>query len=250
MAARFGPDDAPMRRIGPLYWGPRRNVWWVGALFMVGSACFMAGPVVGATNNPVAAAVIYFVGSIFFTSAAYLQYAEVAKDAPTNNATGSSPRRRVRALHFEPSRIEWQAAVVQLAGTVMFNISTFIAINQSLDLKRAERLVWTPDALGSFCFLVASYLALAEARGGWLRGRTGARAHGVSRWIAWLNFAGSVAFGISAIASYIVPDTGELLDAAASSSWTFIGAACFFFAAYLLWPESEQGAAPDVASDP
>ncbi len=243
MAARFGPDDAPMRRAGPLYWAPSRLVWWVGALFMVGSSCFMAGPIVGATNNPASAGVIYFAGSIFFTSAAFLQYADLATEPGTARPKLSGWRRR---FHFEPRRVEWHACTIQLAGTLFFNLSTFTAMQDSLSIERAERLVWAPDALGSICFLVASYLAWAEARGAWWGGENA----GISVTITRLNLAGSVAFGLSAVTSYVVPDTGELVNAAASSAWTFIGATCFFVAAYLLWPEADQSVPTSVATVP
>jgi hypothetical protein len=243
MAARFRSGDAPMRRFGPLYWEPRRLVWWVGALFMIGSSCFMAGPVVAATNDPATAGVIFFVGSLFFTSAAYLQYVDLTTEP---GATKPAPRGIRRLLHFEPRRVEWHACTVQLAGTLLFNVSTFSAMNESLTIERAERLVWAPDALGSICFLVASYLAWAEARGAWWGGTN----TGLSVTITRINLAGSLAFGISALASYVVPDTGELLNAAVSSAWTFIGAACFFAGAYLLWPEANRSLATPAAAVP
>ena len=45
---------------------------------------------------------------------------------------------------------------------------------------------------------------------------------------------GSIAFGLSAIGGYIVPDTGELLDASIATSGTLVGALCFFYAAFIL----------------
>jgi hypothetical protein len=62
----------------------------------------------------------------------------------------------------EPHRIDWWAAVVQFTGTLPFNVSTFDAMSQHLSASQADRLVWTPDALGSVCFLGASGLAWAE----------------------------------------------------------------------------------------
>ena len=51
---------------------------------------------------------------------------------------------------------------------------------------------------------------------------------------ATLNLIGSVAFGISAIAAYVVPDTKELLNAALATSMTLVGALCFLWAARIL----------------
>jgi peptidoglycan/LPS O-acetylase OafA/YrhL len=90
--------------------------------------------------------------------------------------------------------------------------------------------VWAPDALGSVCFLVASALAAV-----WHMRGTGRR-------IALWNMVGSVFFGIAAVASYVVPDTGELLNTAATNAFTFLGAVCFFFGARLLLrPQAAAG---------
>ena len=66
------------RSEGSAWWAPRRANWWIGVLFAVGSACFVVGPfpgfvhVVGARAD----AAVFFAGSLFFTSAAALQYLE------------------------------------------------------------------------------------------------------------------------------------------------------------------------------
>jgi hypothetical protein len=72
-----------------------------------------------------------------------------------------------------------------------------------------------------------------EVCNGW----TGWQPRNISWWIAVINLLGSVAFGVSAIASVVVIPTGELLDAHASNLWTVVGALCFFIGAYLLLPE-------------
>ena len=102
--------------------------------------------------------------------------------------------------------------------------------------------MWTPDAFGSICFLVASELAFAEAGHAWLSWRPGSMG-----WrIAALNLLGSVFFGISAIAGWVQPSTGNLLDAALDTSGTFLGAICFLIgAALLLVPD--PGTAPNEA---
>jgi hypothetical protein len=77
---------------------------------------------------------------------------------------------------------------------------------------------------GSVCFLVFS--ALAEL----------AVLHAVLlvRCSATLHLVGSIAFGISAIAAYVVPDTDEMLNAALRTSMTLVGALCFLWAARIL----------------
>ncbi len=64
--------------------------------------------------------------------------------------------------------------------------------------------------------------------------------------IAGLNMLGSIAFGISAVAAFIVPSTGELLSLPLVNLFTFLGAACFFVGAALLIPDL----APEPEVDP
>jgi hypothetical protein len=45
---------------------------------------------------------------------------------------------------------------------------------------------------------------------------------------------GSIAFMASALAAYVIPATGDLLDAALANGGTFVGALCFFWGARLL----------------
>ena len=189
--------------------------WWTGVLFAVGSTCFLVGPfpgfveLVGSTVD----GVVFFVGSIFFTSAALLQAAQ-AVDA-----------------------LDRWSSLVQLAGTIFFNVSTFRALQTSLDSSAYDRLVWTPDAFGSICFLVAGAIAFAAVR------RRSSRDPGW--WIAVVNLAGCVAFGISAIAGYVVSSTGDALDLAAANTWTSLGALCFLVGSVLLLPASDDGGTGD-----
>ena len=57
---------------------------------------------------------------------------------------------------------------------------------------------------------------------GWLRVRGGA-----GWWQPAVNLLGCVFFGVSAIAGYVVPATGSMLDQAAANWNTSLGAACF-----------------------
>ena len=63
--------------------------------------------------------VTFFVGSLFFTSAAFLTYREaVDASSPAQNPTHR------RFFIYQPRRIAWWATAVQLVGTVYFNVST------------------------------------------------------------------------------------------------------------------------------
>ena len=148
---------------------------------------------------------------------------------------GYNPRAVVqwRALHRATDRPEWWAGVVQLVGTLLFNVSTLLALQQALSTTQENRRVWTPDLLGSVAFLVASALAFADVRRPWLSWRP----RDLGWAIAVLNMVGSIAFGISAVASRIVTSTETMRDAQRANLGTFLGAICFLVGAVLLIPD-------------
>jgi hypothetical protein len=63
-----------------------------------------------------------------------------------------------------------------------------------------------------------------------------------------LNLVGSIAFGVSAVASYIVPATGQLRNVELSNLGTFVGALCFLIGAILLLPERTEETEVAVAA--
>jgi hypothetical protein len=233
-------SGAPAR--GSTWWAPHDRDWWIGMLFAVGSFLFGLGTVPGYVNavGAVPDAVTFFIGSLFFTSAGFLQYREAVDAAPRRP---DAARRKV--FVFLPGQIDWQATAVQLAGTLEFNISTFAAIFAAVGTAQARHHVWRPDVLGSVCFLVASVLAWFEVCHGWAAWRPGSLAW----WITGVNLAGSVAFGFSAVASYVVPGTAELLSVPVTNLGTFIGAVCFLAGAVLLLFERTEEL-PAVAAAP
>jgi hypothetical protein len=216
------------------HWAPRRVSWWIAILFSGGSACFLIAPFPGFLQlvGPVADGVVFFVGSLLFTSAAFLQWLETinANRGPAHTAG------RLRLLSFEPRRIDWWSAGVQLAGTLFFNATTFRALQTSLDSPSYDRLVWRPDAFGSICFLVSGYLAYVEVTGH-LLGRPRAT---LESGIVTVNLIGCLAFGISAVASYVVPTTGNEVNLAMVNTFTALGALCFLIGALLMLPEGSQ----------
>jgi hypothetical protein len=177
----------------------------IGWLFILGSACFALASLPGASSlSDDAVGVVYFVGSIFFTTAAL----EQLRTSDRND------------------RSDLWSALVQLAGTFLFNINTFDAMSDRLSTRQQDLLVWTPDAIGSVCFLVASTIALVAV---WREAF-----FAPARRIARLNMVGSLAFGASALAGFVLPETGELADATIARSMTLLGALCFLWAASLL----------------
>jgi hypothetical protein len=218
--------------VGSTWWAPTALGWWIGVLFAVGSVCFAIGALPGYVDlvGADADAITFFVGSIFFTTAAYLQYLQTL-NAP--HALRPDVDERLRFWTWEPARIDWSASLVQLVGTVFFNVTTLAALDTSLDATQAHRLVWAPDAIGSVCFLVASSLAWFEVSHGWWSWRP----RSISWRIAGWNIAGSIAFGISAMASKVVPTTGEPRNIVLVNLGTAIGGVCFLVGALSLLPE-------------
>jgi hypothetical protein len=222
---------------GSTWWAPGARGWWIAVLFAVGSLLFALGAVpayvdaVGASWD----SVTFFAGSLFFTAAGFLTYREaVDAGAPVQ---GGAHR---RFFVFQPRRIDWWASAVQLAGTLFFNISCGNALRENLSAQAANQHVWRPDVYGSICFLVASALAWFEVCHGWV----GWRPRLWAWWITLANLTGSIAFGVSAVAGYINPSTGQLNNADRSSVSTFVGAACFFVGALLLLPERTEERQP------
>lgn len=226
---------------GSTWWAPGAVGWWIGVLFAVGSVCFAVGSAPGYVEAVGVAAdgITFFVGSLFFTVAACLQYLEVVNVAQLPHGSGSQRPRR-RWLTWEPRRIEWWAALVQLAGTVLFNVSTFHALREHLSATQANRLVWRPDALGSICFLVSSGLAWVEVGRSWWSWRP----RSLSWRITALNLAGSIAFGVSAVAAHIVPTSDQPRNVTLMNLGTFVGALCFLIGGVLLLPERTHDHAP------
>lgn len=218
------------------WWAPRARGWWLAILFAIGSILFAVGALPGFASvaGPRGDSITLFVGSLFFTVAAFLQYREMVDAAPSGSPTGWR-----RYLSLGAGRIDWWATVVQLVGTVFFNVSTGNAIRLNLSAGWAMHHVWRPDLVGSVCFLAASALAWFEVCHGWGAWQTSS----VSWWIVLANLAGSVAFGASALASYVVPETGQFFNVTLSNLGTFTGALLFLVGAVLLLPERTEAVA-------
>ncbi len=207
-----------------------RAVWdrWIAIGFAVGSACFFIGPFPGFVQLVGAGAdgAVFFAGSVFFTLAAGLELREATL--------------RLGRWASDPS---WWSAAIQFVGTLLFNVNTFDAMQTGLSDKQENRLIFAPDLIGSACFLVSGALAYRVA--------TGPRLLPVHRDRSWtmaaVNLAGCVLFMASAIASYVVPATGSVLDLAAANWSTGLGALCFFVGALLLL-QPRHAAAPDRTS--
>lgn len=215
------------------WWAPGRADWQVAALFSIGATCFALGALPGYANvvGLTADDATYAIGSVFFTLAALLQFliSIGVVRADERPRSGAHWRTRVRT----PGRPEWWSGMVQFAGTILFNVSTFSALNTQLSSEQLARRVWAPDVFGSIAFLVASALAYAGVRRPWLRWRP----RDLDWSVTTLNMVGSIAFGASAVAAKAVGPTGDLRNVALMNLGTFVGALCFLAGAVLLIPD-------------
>ena len=180
--------------------------------FALGSTCFLVGPFPGyaALVGGTADGVTFFVGSILFTMGGGLQ------------SRLAWPDRRSR----HDGRAAWWSAIIQSAGTLFFNVTTYQAMQTAMSSSDYDRLVWRPDWRGSICFLVSGAIAYrASSRRRW-RGWLPVR-EGPGWWQPAVNLVGCVFFGVSAVAGYVVPSTGSVLDLAWANWNTALGAACF-----------------------
>ena len=163
-------------------------------MFMIGSACFAVASLPAASGvSETAVGITYFVGSIFFTTAASEQL-RVARGHGTE----------VWAATRSSGRAPWPSTSAPSSRCPSGSRPT-----------TRNLLVWSPDLVGSLCFLVSSVLAAEVAVWGPLV---------PARRSATLNLVGSIAFGVSAVAAYVVPDTDELLNASLATSTTLVGA--------------------------
>ena len=209
--------------------GPDVRGRWIAWLFIVGSSLFALGAVPPLPPR-------------LWGAAAWMP-------SPSSSVRCSSLRRRFCSIArrltrcrswiaggansfwvWAPRNLGWLACAVQLAGTLWFNWSTGNAMRANLTAALTDQRVWRPDSFGSIAFLIASAVALQDARRGVVPGRRKPRS-----WvIGVVNLAGSVAFGISAVGAFVIPSDGDVLNAELSNLGTFLGALCFLAGAILL----------------
>jgi hypothetical protein len=192
----------------------RREAWG----FAVGSICFLVGaiPFYAEWAGGVGVGVTFFVGSIFFTAAAFIQVSLSGRHIPRRGTN-------------QADRWDWWSATIQFIGTLFFNVSTAAALVAAIADPTRLGAGWRPDAFGSVAFLVSSVLAVVATKDrGELWDRDARTWHGT-----WLNLLGSIAFGVSAIGAYVVPETGSLVSMFWANLGTLIGALCFLIGALL-----------------
>lgn len=214
----------------------------IAILFMIGSSCFALGGVQAALpgsglemlRSTFAQNLVFFIGSIFFTTAAFLQWRQsVGKDLRKVHLEAYGP---VRWWDWRPQDCGYMASITQFAGTILFNFNTGDALLNPSGWLADDALVWTPNMVGCVLFLVSSWygcIEIGQSAFSW-------EPRNYSWWIAWSNMAGSVFFQLSAFLSVALPDGGLSDLGGLASGFTALGAVGFFVAALLMLPESRD----------
>lgn len=207
--------------------------------FAVGSMLFAVGAIL--SLFPTLASVlsltgrdvntVFFVGSLFFTVAAYMQVFQSANAGIIPVSTDAPDLRSF--FGWRPKDPGWLSSATQFAGTLLFNLNTYDVFLGGGWLRQ-DALIWGPDMLGSILFLFSGYLALVETCHDWWawRPRT------LAWWIVMVNFLGCVAFMISAIFAFVPQSGSPVLIVETSTVFTLVGAVGFFTGAVLLIYES------------
>ncbi|MBR0648303.1 hypothetical protein GXW78_01390 [Roseomonas terrae] len=229
----------------PPFWQGRRYNWSIGAIFALGSFLFMLGsmmslisagpwqPSVACTN------LVFFLGSIPFTTAAYLQHFQAANERDFTLDPDRPGRRRLSWIGWHPRSAGWFSTFAQLIGTIAFNMNTFNAMVAPSAWLIQDVAVWMPDLVGSVLFLLSGYLAFIEAGHRYWSWRP----QPLSWQIAFVNLIGCVAFMVAAITAFVPGSPEAPWIVPTSMVQLLVGASCFFVGAVLTMRESSAGSA-------
>lgn len=210
----------------------------IGALFALGSLLFIAGCGLSLIPNgldPAQIASVFFIGSVPFTTAAFLQNLQAA-NAVDEFLPDASSQQRFAVIGWRPDKLGWLSAFTQFVGTVAFNFNTFDAIAPSQTWYMQDLTIWLPGIIGSVLFLVSGYLAFAEV------------SHGAWSWdprdldwqIVFINLVGCVAFMIAGVLAFVPSGAEPAVIANLANLLTMLGAVCFLISALLLIAESRK----------
>jgi len=226
------------------FWMPQDLNWWIGVIFAIGAALFMVGSVL--TLAPVVAQelslkantvnAIFFLGSIPFTTAAYLQLYQSANVQEYVPSAPPPVQRRIAVIGWFPNSIGWISCAFQFLGTLLFNINTLDAMIPGLNWVQQDLLIWIPNLSGSILFLVSGYLAFGET----CHSHFAWKPASLSWWITFVNLLGCVAFMISAIFAFVPAEAFPFDALSISVTFTLIGAAGFFIGSILMLPETAK----------
>jgi hypothetical protein len=245
------------RRRPPLFgFAPRVPAWWVAIVFTSGSVFFVVGAM-GAVTGPTRwwPNAMYFAGSVLFTLGAALQLREISlAGRDLQQPARPTPHGEHRAWLYRPGRLDWNAAVIQQIGTVLFNVNCFFGMSMSLTHHEEDMNVWVPSTVASVCFVASSWLSLVEAEGRWFSWRP----RQLEWWITVGSLLGSWGFLLSSLAGFFLGGNlssaiSGLLGPHGETLWLeyavdgmlLAGSLWFLVSTYLMIPEALRAAHED-----
>lgn len=200
-------------------------------LFIIGSSLFALGSALSLSLEPIITALhinlIFFIGSIFFTSAAYVQLlSSLNPKFALEPIKSSFSNSEFKFFGYSKKDAGYISSLVQFIGTLLFNVDTFTAY-----LNESAFVIWTPNMLGSIAFMISSIIFLKDRYSYypsiWMS---------VSGDISFINMLGSIFFQISALV--VIPTLTYSIYLA--NLTTLLGAICFFIASYIMIPKVEK----------
>ncbi len=222
---------------GRCWWRLDDLNWWIGFLFLAGSGLFIAGSILTlwpSFDQSIALlpSQVFFIGSLPFTCAAYLQFHQAVN--ATDFPLSEPPPIQNKLFGCRPTEIGWWSCLLQFLGTLLFNLSTYSAMNESLGWVSQDVWVWTPNMVGSILFLASGYLAFAETCHAYFRWLPG----NLSWCVVALNLVGCIGFLTSAFLAVLVSDATPTIRFEVSVWFTLLGAVGFLASSMLLFPEA------------
>lgn len=228
------------------FWQTRFYNRQMGAAFAIGSSLFILGSLIcfvpdASAELTALANIIFFLGSIPFTVAAYMQHFQAANAEPfSRDPEKQAPIKDIRLIGWKPHDLGWLSTLTQFIGTLAFNVSTLGGVKITNSWVLEDAVVWVPDMIGSILFLISAYLAFIEAN------------HSLWRWnpkdlswqIVFVNLVGCIAFMLSACTAYVLPDGPKHWVSLYSNGHLLAGAVCFLIGALLTIRESRAAAGP------
>ncbi|MEM9256996.1 MAG: hypothetical protein AAGA91_16260 [Pseudomonadota bacterium] len=218
-----------------LFWAPGDPNWRIGFVFAVGAKLFALASfgylvptgVPEWLRSPEALNLVYFLGSIPFTLAALLQLLQA-------ETSGAHPAVATGQGSWRWRSTGWMSSATQFAGTLLFNVNTFNAMRGEGGWWVIDLEVWLPDLLGSVLFLVSGYLAYKEV----VPEGPAWEPQFIESVITHSNFAGCIAFMISAVLAVTLPSGMPAGLVTVSILFTLLGALGFLLGAVLLMVEA------------
>lgn len=197
--------------------------------FILGASLFFIAAVLGLLDvgSAFLQNTIYFIGSIFFTLAGYLQYVQSINNSEDIHLR--SELRRWRWLAWQPGRVDFWVVFSQLLGTLAFNFNTFDAFLSHT--PTGELLgVGIPDMFGSILFMISGTLGVIEFNHRLILWPS----RSLQSWITLINFWGCVLFMVSAVITPITFVDPSVWSDLSSVGTTAAGALAFLTSSVMM----------------